>query len=222
MTDPHNHGRLLIAADTVAAQAARLVAFASAGDGERFVLGIAGIGASGKSTLARMVVEAANEARPGVAMIAAMDGFHLRNAELARLGLRAEKGSPRTFDAAGYIGLLQRLRAGAVEPVPVYDRSVHDPVPGDPPGPGTRLIVAEGNYLLLRDSPWAGLADVLDAAWWVDVPMAQAKRWMIARHVSGGRTEDEAARHWERSDRRNVELILARSRPADICWTWPG
>jgi pantothenate kinase len=211
---------VVICDEAVAAHAGRLVTLAEARGGGRFVLGIAGIGASGKSTLARKVVEAVNALQPGVAFAAAMDGFHLHNAELARLGLRGEKGSPRTFDGAGYAALLTRLRGGAVEPVPVYDRDVHEPVAGGEAGPGVRLIVAEGNYLLLQDEPWAGLSGVLDETWWVQIDPDQARDWMIARHVAGGRSEAEATRHWERNDRPNGELILQRSRAADVTWCW--
>src|SRR6185369_2313133 len=138
---------------------ARLLARAP---GMRLIVGIAGPPAAGKSTLAGALAEAladdggADEA--GVAaVVVPMDGFHLANAELARLGLADRKGAPETFDAAGFVHLLRRLRAGEdLVYAPIYSRTLHESIGGVIPVPSdVRVVVVEGNYLLLDHGPWA-------------------------------------------------------------------
>ena len=71
---------------------------ALAAQGTRKILGIAGPPGGGKSTVARAVVaDLGDQAR-----LIPMDGFHLAQAELVRLGRRDRMGAPDTFDAAGY------------------------------------------------------------------------------------------------------------------------
>lgn len=180
--------------------------------GERRILGITGAPGSGKSTLATALIEGLG----GDAALVGMDGFHLANAELDRQGLRARKGAPETFDAAGYVALLQRLRDRTDEVVyaPTFDRAIEEsigsavPVPRDVP-----LVVTEGNYLLLSSGPWAAVAGLLDAAWYVDVDDTTRVQRLVARHEAFGKSPADARAWATGSDARNAELIAA-SRPA--------
>jgi pantothenate kinase len=100
----------------------------------------------------------------------------------------------------------------------LYDRQRHEPVWRDTAAqrvsPEAGLIITEGNYLLLTEMPWSQLAGLLDETWWLDTPAWQARRWAIARHCRGGRTRDDAERHYERSDRLNAILVeRSRRRP---------
>src|SRR5438067_2220717 len=129
-------------------------AMALLASGGRRVLGIAGAPGSGKSTLARAVADSLGEQ----AVVVPMDGFHLANAELARLGRAARKGAPDTFDAAGYVALLRRLRSAPVtrETVyaPAFRREIEEPVAGAiAVPPDVPLVITEGNYLLLHEAP---------------------------------------------------------------------
>ncbi len=208
----------------LAAQARRLLAAAGDGMPKRYVAGIAGIGGSGKSTLAAMLHAACERLEPGAAAIVALDGFHLPNTELARRGLAHVKGSPETFNVQGFIRLLGRARAGQADlAVPVYDRTVHDPVwpPDARLGPEVRLLIVEGNYLLLDEPPWHPLADMLDECWLLAVEPEQARTWIIARHQRGGRSGVEAEAHYARSDGPNANRILTHMRPADLTIHWP-
>jgi pantothenate kinase len=206
--------------------AARLVRCAAADPKRRYLVGIAGIGASGKSTLAGRVCEAVERLRPGIVRLVPMDGFHLTNAQLDAVGLRDRKGSPATFDAEGYLHLLEASRSATKQlTFPVYDRTVHEPVVRDTStqtlGPTTRLVVTEGNYLLLDEQPWSRLEHVLDECWWLDTPPDVARQWMIERHIRGGRDESAAVSHYERSDRLNVAHVLSHRREPDITLRWP-
>jgi len=189
-------------------------AWALAGAGGRRLLGITGAPGAGKSTIAAQVVDALGDA----AALVPMDGFHLANAELVRLGRRDRKGAIDTFDAAGYVALLRRLRA-AEETVyaPVFRRELEEPIAcAIPVGPEVRLVVTEGNYLLVPDGPWGGVRGLLDEAWYVAPDEETRIAWLIARHVAFGKPP-EIARAWSLStDQRNAELVAATLERADV------
>jgi pantothenate kinase len=183
--------------------------------GERRLLGITGAPGAGKSTIAARVVEALGEA----AALVPMDGFHLANAELERLGRRDRKGAIDTFDAGGYVALLRRLRSPAGETVyaPTFRREIEEPIAcAIPVPPEVPLVVTEGNYLLVPGGPWAAVRDLLDEAWYVAPDEETRIAWLIARHVEFGKPPD-VARAWSLStDQRNAELVAATRGRADV------
>jgi pantothenate kinase len=192
-----------------------------AASGGRRVLGIAGPPAAGKSTLATRVVD---ELGPDLARLVGMDAFHYAQAELARLGRADRKGAPDTFDADGYVALLDRLRTSG-DPIvyaPEFRREIEEPIACAVPVPrDVPLVVTEGNYLLVDAPPWARVRPLLDEAWYIepgDDP-ARVSR-LIDRHVAFGRSVD-AAREWVlRSDERNAELIARTAGRADLVVRW--
>lgn len=177
------------------------------------MLGLAGAPAAGKSTLARRLVEAVDSRLgPGTAAYLPMDGFHLSNAQLDRLGLRHRKGAPETFDVDGYVHLLGRLRTERLRPVyaPDFDRALDEPVAAAlVVPPGTRLVVTEGNYLADPDPAWLPLRDLLDEIWYVDAPPRIREERLVGRHVSGGRTREEALAFIASSERPNARRVAA-------------
>ncbi|MEX0655155.1 MAG: hypothetical protein WD534_02020 [Phycisphaeraceae bacterium] len=219
--------RVTVLHDETIVDLARLLVERGRASSPRLIVGIAGIPGAGKSTLAARLAAAMDEqAGVGQVAVASMDGFHLATAALHRLGLHERKGSPETFDAERYLTLLRRCRAGDdVGPVPVYDRASHEPGYRDGPWhcvtPATRVIVTEGNYLLLDRPPWSAVAAVLDETWLLDVPAAQAKQRIIRRHEQGGRSPAAAQRKYE-NDLRNAELVRTASRRPDRVLCWPG
>lgn len=188
---------------------------ALAGARGRRILGIVGPPAGGKSTLAEAVAAAVG---PTAAWVP-MDGFHLANVELLRLGRRERKGAPDTFDAWGYVALLRRLRAETDTMVyaPAFRREIEEPVAGAiPVGPQVRLVVTEGNYLLVDEEPWAPVRGLLDEAWYVDVPDEVRIERLVRRHIAFGKTP-EAARAWALgSDQANADLIARTRDRADL------
>ena len=182
--------------------------------GERRILGIAGPPGGGKSTVARQVVAELGEQ----ARLVPMDGFHLAQAELVRLGRRERMGAPDTFDAAGYAALLRRLRSH--EPVvyaPEFRREIEEPIAGAIAVPRqVPLVVTEGNYLLLQDERWAPIRGLLDEAWYVETDEELRVQRLIQRHIQFGKTP-EYARAWVlRSDERNAELVARTANRADV------
>lgn len=186
--------------------------------GQRRLLGLVGPPGAGKSTLAERLL-ARHESR---AQVVPMDGFHLAQAELERLGRAHRKGAPDTFDAHGYVALLRRLRHQAQDEViyaPAFRREIEEPVAGAiAVQPQTQLIITEGNYLLLDVEPWCQIAACLDEVWYVDVEDAERRQRLVDRHVRFGRTP-QAAQAWvEQTDEPNARLIeQCRARAHAVC-----
>lgn len=184
------------------------------GDGRR-ILGITGPPGAGKSTMARRLVDALG----GAAVLVGMDGYHLAQAELARLSRAERKGAPDTFDAAGYVALLRRLRAPDADTVyaPEFRRAIEEPIAGAVPvPPGVPLVVTEGNYLLLDTAPWSAVRGLLDEAWFLAPEERTRRAWLTARHRRYGRTTQQAAERTTGSDERNARLITPTADRADL------
>jgi pantothenate kinase len=189
-------------------------------DGRRKVLGLVGAPGAGKSTLAA----ALHAAFPGVSQIVPMDGFHLANVELQRLGRAGRKGAPDTFDSAGYVALLRRLRAqpaGEIVYAPEFRREIEEPIAGAIPVlPQTQLLIAEGNYLLLDDGPWREVAGLLDDCWYVDVDDSLRVDRLTRRHERFGRSRDDAAAWVAGTDEPNARVIEASRARASWTFRW--
>jgi pantothenate kinase len=181
----------------------------------RAVLGIAGPPGAGKSTLAAELVAGIG---PSAAWVP-MDGFHLADAALDRLGLRSRKGAPETFDGWGYLALLRRLAVETDHPVyaPDFERTLEQPVAGSiAVAPSVRLVVTEGNYLLVEDEPWTLIREALTEVWYVEVPEDVRLERLVARHVAFGK-EPGRARDWVAAvDVPNARLIERGRSAADL------
>jgi pantothenate kinase len=181
----------------------------------RALVGIVGPPGAGKSTLATALMARLG---PGAAVVG-MDGFHLAQAELVRLGRADRKGAPDTFDVFGYAALLRRLRDNS-EPVvygPLFRRDLEDPVAGCVPvDTSIAWVVTEGNYLLLDDEGWRPVRAVLDEVWYLDVPDRTRRLRLVRRRMRFGAGEDEARRWTLGSDERNAAVVAATRSRADL------
>ena len=183
--------------------------------GQRAVLGICGAPGAGKSTIAAEIVDGLGRS----AVLVPMDGFHLANHELDRLGRRDRKGAPETFDGHGFVELLRRLRNQIDEVVyaPMFRREIEEPIAGAiAVGRLVRLVITEGNYLLLDQAPWSGVRTLLDECWFIEGPEDERVRRLIDRHVEFGKSADEATAWVYRSDEENARLIAETLERADL------
>src|SRR4051812_29680480 len=183
----------------------------------RRVLGIAGGPGTGKSTLAEKLVEALGP----VAAYVPMDGFHMKHAKLEELGTAIDKGMPHTFEGAAFADFLAGLKT-ATEPVsgPRYDRGIEDTIEDAFTVPATaKLLVTEGNYLLLATAPWWRGKPLLDRAIFIEVEREKVRARLMIRHAEANQgrfTEERNRAHIERVDLPNYDVVM-RSKPrADV------
>ena len=174
----------------------------------RILVAIAGPPASGKSTLAEDLVRALGPK----AVVLPMDGFHLENDQLQEIGLLHRKGAPETFDAGGFVSLLRRVRNESTVPFPNFDREADKTIPNSGQiHKDTRIVLVEGNYLLLNFSPWSGLADLFDLTIRLDVGHDDLEARLISRWLNHGLQPDEARARALGNDMKNVTFVEANS-----------
>ncbi|WP_067841496.1 nucleoside/nucleotide kinase family protein [Nocardia lijiangensis] len=183
----------------------------------RYLLGIAGPPGAGKSTLSVLLRDAFPAAE-----IAPMDGYHLSNARLRAARSQARKGEPDTFDVAGFVDNLRRLRAtprGTPVPWPTFDRATDEPTPAGVVFTDQPVAVAEGNYLLLDDVDghgWSAVRAELDECWYLDADREVLEERLLERHLRGGKPAEAARIKVRDSDLRNADLVGATRERADL------
>lgn len=179
--------------------------------GGRRMLGIVAPPGAGKSTLAEGLANALGEK----AQVVPMDGFHLSNAALQKLGRLHRKGAADTFDSQGYIHLLERLRKqvqGETIYAPEYMRSLEEGIAGSIAIQiSTPLIVTEGNYLLLEDGAWGRVRELLDEVWYLDIDDTLRESRLLARHMQFGKSHDDALAWIASTDAPNATQIAQTS-----------
>lgn len=191
----------------------------SAADGRRIAIGLAGGPGSGKSTLAAELVTMLNAVKPGSAALVPMDGFHMKHAKIEAMGQTDYKGAPHTFEGAAFVSFLHHLKH-ATEPVsgPGYSRKIEDVVENAfTVQPEAKVLVVEGNYLLLTEGPWAGVKSLLDYAVFLDVPRDVVEARLMKRHGEEGLfTEERNRAHIARNDLPNYDLVAGSKDRADV------
>lgn len=184
----------------------------------RRLLGLTGSPGAGKSTLAEQVVDML----PGLAVLLPMDGFHLAQEQLVVLDKVATKGAIDTFDGAGFVHLLERIRGNEERTIyaPVFRRDLEEPIAGsiaiDPDVP---LVVVEGNYLLATSGGWGRVRELLDEVWFVDPGEEARLSWLVARHMQFGRDRAAAEERAKGSDQVNADLVSGTRMRADVLVT---
>jgi pantothenate kinase len=198
---------------------AGLIARLQSHGGRRLIAAVAGAPGSGKSTVASQLEVALNAERPGVAAVLPMDGFHYDDMLLRQLGRLERKGAPDTFDVGGLHHLIARLRSNdeAEVAVPVFDRDLEISRGSARLIPRSfAVIIVEGNYLLLRQSPWAALKPLFDISVMVETPPDVLRRRLTARWEGYRLPADEVRRRVEENDLPNGRRVMADSTEPDF------
>lgn len=185
-------------------------------DGRRVLLAITGAPGSGKSTLAEELARRLRLQRVATTVVP-MDGFHLDNGVLEPLGLLSRKGAPETFDAAGFVHMVSRIKRGETVYAPVFDRPRDIAIAGARTIAGDcPVVVFEGNYLLMQEAPWDQLLPLWDLSAWLEVDLPDLRARLIQRWLSHGLSRAAATRRAEGNDLKNAERIQQTLGPADI------
>jgi pantothenate kinase len=185
------------------------------GTGLRRLIALVGPPASGKSTLAEAL-----SAQIKASCVIPMDGFHLDNSDLDAHGLRDRKGSPDTFDVAGFVDLVDALATQPNVSYPLFDREKDRSVPNAAQvGPEVDTVIVEGNYLLLDAPGWRKLHDKWDFSIALKVPIEELEKRLMARWTGLGLSHADAAIKTHHNDLPNAKSVLVNSISADVTFT---
>jgi pantothenate kinase len=180
------------------------------------LIGIIGKPGAGKSTLSKFLM--AKLPKEFVTVVP-MDGYHLSNKVLKDLKRADRKGAPDTFDVAGFISLVKRIRTEQTQIIyyPIFDRAIEESIAAQGVvTSATKVVIIEGNYLLHDDGGWEVCNDLLDESWMVDVDDDKRISRLISRHIAFGK-EPEAAKAWAKgTDEVNAQLIERGRSRADF------
>lgn len=184
---------------------------------DRVLVAIAGPPGAGKSTISEEIRDLLT-AKGIAAKVVPMDGFHLDNAVLDRMGMQHRKGAPETFDAEGFVSLVKRLSVtdGTIK-IPVFDRAQDKVIEeADEVLTTHKVILIEGNYLLLDEEPWKALPSLFDLSIFVNPGMAILEERLVQRWLDHDHTPEEARERALSNDIPNARRITGGSHPADI------
>lgn len=182
----------------------------------RIIIGLVGKPGAGKSTLSSYLLK---KLPKETTALVPMDGFHLSNAQLNKLGRIDRKGAPDTFDSYGYANLLHQIKTNVSSEIyfPIFHREIEESIAAEGVlHPHTSLILTEGNYLLLESDGWSQVAETLTESWFLDVDNDRRMARLVARHIKYGKNS-EAAHAWANgTDERNAQLVESTRASADV------
>ena len=174
----------------------------------RFILAISGPPGSGKSTISSLIANSLGEC----AKIVPMDGFHLENQRLKDLNLLHRKGSPETFDAYGFLELIRNIRKKESLTFPIFNRDADETIKdAETLCPKHKIIIIEGNYLLLNKHPWSDLREYFDLSIYLEVSDIELEKRLTDRWIEHGLDPISASARAINNDMANVSYVKKHS-----------
>lgn len=196
---------------------------------QRLLIGLAGSPGSGKSTISYNVTERINKFfGEDVSIVLNQDGYHYTREELSKfpepeLAFK-RRGAPFTFNPKGFLELIHKIKK-PISPetkdilAPSFNHKAKDPEPNSKIiTPAHRIVIIEGNYVLLKDEYWREISAIVDEKWKIKVEPLQARRRIVKRHLEAGisATEDEAIERCNNNDLVNAVYIRENSVIPDL------
>ncbi|OBA16994.1 P-loop containing nucleoside triphosphate hydrolase protein [Metschnikowia bicuspidata var. bicuspidata NRRL YB-4993] len=191
----------------------------------RLLVCIAGVPGAGKSTMVEKIIEHLRT-KNVVSKALPQDGYHYYRRELEQFEDPQEafrrRGAPFTFNAEAFVSSVRKLRTHATVTAPLFDHSKKDPSEGAIViGPEVQVVFIEGNYVGLKDEPWAELDAATDRLWMIQQDPGLVRERLIQRHVSSGvcRSYEDAVERCDGLDWQNAVYVMENSRAPDVVVT---
>lgn len=189
---------------------------ASSAGNHQYLVGIAGPPGGGKSTTVQRLQE-----RIPNSVVVPMDGYHYTKEQLRNFSdpeaALARRGAHWTFDAEAFVSALTKLRETGAGSFPSFMHGVGDPVDHSIEVTAQhKIVLIEGNYLLLDVAPWDKIKNILDFSYFIDCPLAVVEQRILRRHMEvNGNTAERALERVTINDSPNAQLVLAHKHRAD-------
>ncbi len=188
----------------------------------RVVIGLAGPTGSGKSVLAAILKNLAEQLALSYRFeTLGIDAFHYPNEYLlshtsAGEPLKNFKGRFDTYNIEKLSRVLYDFRSGKKVSLPEYSRKIHDPVEDVADINEEKvLLLIEGLWTLYRAEGWEKVAECLDYSFFLDADKDAAKKFVVERHMRGGRTAEDAGNYYDNTDAANFDLVFKTKGYAD-------
>lgn len=183
---------------------------------QRIIIGIVGKPGAGKSTLTSFLIDNLVEEK---AVLVPMDGYHLSHKLLVEYGKADRKGAYDTFDARGYSELLKRIKLDLESDIyfPVFHREIEESIVAEGVvSKNCKVVLTEGNYLLLDNHGWQDVKSSLTESWYIQID--DEFRWerLMARSIRYGRSPEIAYKWTHGSDEVNAKVIETTKNKADV------
>ena len=186
---------------------------------KRILIGVVGPPCSGKSTFSSQFNKfLIKKNKKEYSKIIPMDGFHFDNVILKKRNLLPRKGDPITFDAYGFVDLVKKIKFNINSSVtfPVFDRDLElSRGSADIVIKNNRIIIIEGNYLLLKNTPWNYLKKYIDIFVFLNVDKKILHERSKKRWEHYGVSKKEILKKVN-NDMRSVKIVLLNSNKPHI------
>ncbi len=182
----------------------------------RYFIALSGPPASGKSTVSEKLVKDLT-LKGHNSSILQMDGFHYDDQILKQKSLLLKKGAPETFDVMGFLNFLFRLQNENEVAIPIFDRSLElSRSSAVIISKETRVVIIEGNYILLKTHPWRELHKFFNSTIMINTKHEILEKRLIERWRSFNIPEEEIKQKVFENDLPNGVNVYKNSILADF------